>query len=149
MVGAIVIFGYLGYFSKLTQTPIDQLPIIGSDLVFVTIPAALICLPFPEFWLILFFVSLIFIGIDSQLGVVEACGYMIADINQTNNGPIISSTAMRGIVCFAIFCAGLFYSTKRGFEILCFVNEYCIFLPYLSVAFFQVLIFGFLMSEFI
>ena len=65
LIASLVVFGYLGYFSHLENVDIKDLPIEGIDLTFITYPAALGCLPFPRFWLLIFFINLYFIGIDS------------------------------------------------------------------------------------
>ncbi len=64
---AVINFSYLGHFSYLANIPIDQLPLSGTDLAFVTYPSALCMLPFPNLWSLLFFFMLITLGIDSQV----------------------------------------------------------------------------------
>jgi SNF family Na+-dependent transporter len=64
---SIINFAYLGHFSYLVDIPIEQLPLSGTDLAFITYPSALCMLPFPNFWSILFFFMLITLGIDSQV----------------------------------------------------------------------------------
>lgn len=65
IISTMVVFSYLGYFSQLTKTPINELPIEGMDLAFITYPAALSSLPYPKVWIFIFFLTLLFIGIDS------------------------------------------------------------------------------------
>jgi solute carrier family 6 (neurotransmitter transporter) member 14 len=64
---SVINFAYLGHFSYLVEIPIEQLPLSGTDLAFITYPSALCMLPFPNFWSILFFFMLITLGIDSQV----------------------------------------------------------------------------------
>jgi SNF family Na+-dependent transporter len=64
---SVINFSYLGHFSYLVNIPIDQLPLSGTDLAFITYPSALCMLPFPNFWSIMFFLMLITLGIDSQV----------------------------------------------------------------------------------
>lgn len=134
LIGAVVIFGYLGYFSKLSGIPINELPISGPDLIFITIPAALSTLPLSELWIVFFLFTLVLIGIDSQLGLVETIVYLAHDLKPRLFNRYLSVDFIRASVCLFLFIIGLFYATRSGFEILCFVNEYCIFLPFLAIA---------------
>ena len=147
MVGALVIFCYLGYYSDLTGVPIPDLPLKGPDLVFVTIPAAMANLPLPRLWIGFFFGALLLIGIDSQLGPVEAMVKLIHDLRPTFRGIFISEYNIRIFMCSANFLCGLFYATSRGFEFLQFVDGYCIFLPFLVIASVKLYLFGSLTSQ--
>lgn len=146
LIGAVVIFGYLGYFSDLTQIPIEKLPISGPDLIFITIPAALSTLPFAQAWIVLFLFTLILIGIDSQLGIVETVVYIISDLKPNYRGQQISQDIVRITVCVCLFLVGIIYSTNGGFMVLNFVNDYCIFLPMTFNALLSIYIFGFMIS---
>lgn len=64
---AFINFAFLGHFSYLVNIPIEQLPLSGVDLAFITYPSALCTLSFSNFWSILFFLMLMTLGIDSQV----------------------------------------------------------------------------------
>lgn len=86
LLSACIVFGYLGFFSELTNIPIDDLPISGSSLVFVTYPASLVMMPWPRFWLAIFFFTMILLTIDSQLGFLECVSYFFIELqNRYNN----------------------------------------------------------------
>jgi SNF family Na+-dependent transporter len=67
----VIAYCYLGHYSHVYDIPIEELPIMGPSLVFQTYPAILTGMPFPNLWLVVFFLCLILIGIDSQFGVLE------------------------------------------------------------------------------
>ena len=148
MLGVFVIFGYLGYFSKLINVPIQELPLAGPDLIFVTIPAALTTLPLPELWIVFFLIAMLMLGIDSQIALVECISYVITDYKPKLRGILLSEFVIRFIVCFFLFAFGIIYSTRMGYDILCFVNDYLSFLPFIIPALFQVYIFGDFISLF-
>lgn len=64
---AVINFCYLGHLSYLINVNIEDLPLVGTDLAFITYPSALCLLPYPNLWAILFFFMLITLGIDSQV----------------------------------------------------------------------------------
>ena len=64
---AFINFCFLGNLSKETNLSIENLPVEGSDLAFVTYPGALSLLPFSNLWSVLFFFMLVTLGIDTQV----------------------------------------------------------------------------------
>lgn len=66
---AIINFCYLGHLSFILDIPIDDLPLKGTDLAFITYPSALNYLPYPNLWSVMFFFMLITLGIDSQVSI--------------------------------------------------------------------------------
>jgi solute carrier family 6 amino acid transporter-like protein 5/7/9/14 len=64
---SLINFSYLGHLSYILKIPIQELPLKGTDLAFITYPSALCTLPYPNLWAILFFFMLITLGIDSQV----------------------------------------------------------------------------------
>lgn len=63
-------FCFLGNLSTELKIPIKDLPINGSELAFVTYPAAISLLPFPNLWALIFFFMLITLGIDTQVSII-------------------------------------------------------------------------------
>jgi len=66
---------------------------------------------YPNFWVGLFFITTIFIGIDSQFGLVECSAYFLEDLRLTvkigKKTTKIKGVLARFIVCFVLFLAGL------------------------------------------
>jgi len=75
-----VVFGYLGHYTHERGIGFDDLPINGPDLIFITYPAIFTKMVFPNFWLFLFFLTMILLGIDSQFGNVEVVSCFIDDL---------------------------------------------------------------------
>ena len=65
VIGAFVVFCYMGHISFTSNIPIDQIPLSGPDLTFVLYPAVLSKMYFSNLWAILFFFVMILLGIDS------------------------------------------------------------------------------------
>ena len=64
---SIINFCFIGHLSYITNIPINNLPLKGTDLAFITYPAILNSIPYSNFWALLFFIMLITLGIDSQV----------------------------------------------------------------------------------
>ncbi len=67
---AIINFSFLGHLSYISNIPIDDLPLKGTDLAFITYPSVISLLPWPNVWAIIFFLMLITLGIDSQVSLI-------------------------------------------------------------------------------
>ncbi len=147
ILASVVIFSYLGFLSEITNIPLNELPLAGPDLVFITYPSALTLLPYPRVWIFFFFLTMILIGIDSEFGLVEVISYALIDYDPKFKNKSISEPVLRAIVCGSLFIFGLVFSTRDGFSLLGLVNSYCIFLPMTMVGFLHVYIFGRFISD--
>ena len=61
----LVNFSFLGHLSHELNISIEELPIEGANLAFITYPSAIAMLPISNLWAILFFIMIITIGTDS------------------------------------------------------------------------------------
>lgn len=85
LMSSLVVFGYLGHFARASGIPIERLPLDGASLIFVTYPASLAMMPFPRFWLALFFLTLILLSIDSQLGNLKTISCFLIRVRDRYN----------------------------------------------------------------
>lgn len=95
ILSALIVFGYIGFFSHTSGIAIEDLPLSGPSLVFITYPASLAMMPFPRFWLFLFFLTMILLGIDSQLALLETAAYALIDLR--NRYKISRNEDLRGV----------------------------------------------------
>lgn len=61
-----VVFAYIGYLSKLTEQPVQDVVSSGSGLAFIVFPFAVTQLAGAPFWAVLFFIMMLTLGLDSQ-----------------------------------------------------------------------------------
>jgi SNF family Na+-dependent transporter len=85
LLSTLIVFGYMGYFSEISGIPIDKLPLSGPSLIFVTYPASLAMMPFPRIWIFIFFLTMVLLTIDSQIGLLECIAYFIIDYRDRFN----------------------------------------------------------------
>uniref|UniRef100_A0A0F8BTP0 Transporter n=1 Tax=Larimichthys crocea TaxID=215358 RepID=A0A0F8BTP0_LARCR len=64
------VFSVLGFMAYELEVSIDHVVSGGPGLVFVTYPKALSMLPVSSLWAVLFFIMLLFLGLDTQKGIV-------------------------------------------------------------------------------
>ena len=65
MMCALNIFMYLGHFCYEADLDIGELTLLGPELSFNVFPKALAILPWPNLWVLCFFIAMVFLGIDS------------------------------------------------------------------------------------
>ncbi|MES1913318.1 MAG: hypothetical protein MHM6MM_005512, partial [Cercozoa sp. M6MM] len=79
LLAGFAVFSTLGFLAQETDTAIENLPVGGLSLAFMTYPVALAKLPAPQFFCLLFFLTLFLLGVDSAFSMVEAVCTAIQD----------------------------------------------------------------------
>lgn len=105
---------------------LDEQKLSGPGLAFVVYPKAIAM--FSPGWLaavfgVLFFVTLLSLGIDSAFSLVEAITTAIADELQRRAGEVNHSVVAL-VVCVGCFLQGLLYTTGAGLYFLDLVDHY-------------------------
>ncbi|KAL2738252.1 sodium- and chloride-dependent glycine transporter 1-like isoform X2 [Vespula maculifrons] len=75
-----VIFSILGFLAKQMQMPIEEVVQSGTGLAFIAYPEAVVRMPLPNLWAVLFFVMLFILGLGSQFAGVQAINAAILDV---------------------------------------------------------------------
>lgn len=73
------IFSMLGFLAKQQGVPVSEVATEGPGLAFVAYPEAILLLPLPQLWSVLFFIMLVTLGMGSQFAGIEAIDTMILD----------------------------------------------------------------------
>ncbi len=116
------IFGTLGYMAHTQGVAIDEVATAGVGLAFVTYPNAINMLPggpiVVGFFGIVFFVTLLTLGIDSAFSLVESNVAGFSDKFAWDKKKITL------VIIILLFIAGLIFSTKAGLYWLDIVDHY-------------------------
>lgn len=74
------IFSVLGFMAKQQNVPIEDVAEKGPGLIFIVYPKAIIQMPIPTLWAILFFIMIFLLGLDSQFVGMESFITVIVDL---------------------------------------------------------------------
>eukprot|EP01071_Lankesteria_metandrocarpae_P008491 Lankesteria_metandrocarpae@DN4976_c0_g1_i3.p1 len=129
-VAGFAVFGVIGFMSFTTGTPVDELPISGGGLAFLTYPVGIseaFGYPFAQMFLVLFFFMLWLLGLSTILGAVEGMVVVVSECRTWNR------FAARGFLkrwhIYAAFMVALYLfcflsSTNYGVHNLDAVDHY-------------------------
>ncbi|KAL4434737.1 hypothetical protein ABPG74_017157 [Tetrahymena malaccensis] len=125
---SMVIFSFMGYMSHITNIPIDEIPLRGPDLAFIVFPAVLTKMPFSNLLAIIFFIIMIFLGIDTQFAFMDGLAGTLED-ELNGDGLVVLSYRVpmkwvRALVCGTVSLFGFLYCTQAGFYYLDLVDTY-------------------------
>eukprot|EP00105_Crassostrea_gigas_P000798 XP_011412741.1 PREDICTED: sodium- and chloride-dependent taurine transporter-like [Crassostrea gigas] len=119
-----VVFSILGFMAKDVGLTMEEISIsaTGPGLVFVAYPEALMKLPMPHLWGVLFFFMLIAVGVDSQFANVETVSSGVADIfpKQLNSHRVL----LTAFLCTIFFVLGIPLTTNGGIYIFQLIDWY-------------------------
>lgn len=75
-----VVFSVLGFMAHELGLPLNEVVSSGPGLAFIAYPKALSMLPIAPLWSVLFFLMILFLGLDSQFVCVESLATAITDL---------------------------------------------------------------------
>ncbi|KAI1724985.1 sodium:neurotransmitter symporter family domain-containing protein [Ditylenchus destructor] len=113
-----VIFSFIGFMALQQGKTVDEVAQSGPGLLFLAYPSGILQLPYTQFWSLLFFSMVLFLGIDSQFCTME--GFFTAIIDEF---PHLTRHRKYGreifvlIICAISYICGLSTVTEGGFYV--------------------------------
>eukprot|EP00066_Takifugu_rubripes_P022393 XP_011611659.1 PREDICTED: sodium- and chloride-dependent GABA transporter 2-like [Takifugu rubripes] len=74
------VFSVLGFMAHGLDLPLSEVAVSGPGLAFIAYPKALSMLPGSSIWAVLFFLMILFLGLDTQFVCVESLATSITDL---------------------------------------------------------------------
>ncbi|KAJ8245619.1 hypothetical protein GJAV_G00272690 [Gymnothorax javanicus] len=118
------VFSVLGFMAHTLEVSVAEVVSSGPGLAFIAYPKALSLLPVPQFWSVLFFLMVLFLGLDSQFVCVESLCTAITDMFPSE----LRKAGRRELLVLAIavgcFLLGLVLVTNGGIHIFTLIDQY-------------------------
>lgn len=118
LLAGFVVFSVLGYMSSVTGTPVADVATQGPGLAFVVFPQALSLMPLASFFSVLFFLTILTLGIDSAFSLVESVSTVFSDNLKASKKKIAFW------VCTGGFVFGVIFTTNAGLYFLDLVDHF-------------------------
>ncbi|NXG53230.1 S6A12 protein, partial [Psilopogon haemacephalus] len=123
-VAGFVIFSVLGFMAAEQGVPISEVAESGPGLAFIAYPTAVTMMPVSQLWSCLFFLMLIFLGLDSQFVCVESVVTSLIDMFPR----VLRKKGRRELLILAIavicYLLGLLLVTEGGMYIFQLFDYY-------------------------
>lgn len=132
-----VVFSILGYMATTTGVGVEDVVASGPGLAFVVFPKALSLMPGAWFFAVLFFVTLLSLGIDSAFSLVEAVNTVFADRAKK---PMLKQISF--CVCSVCFLLGILFTTRAGLYFLDVIDHFITSFGLVLVGIFECLVIG-------
>ncbi|XP_014241523.2 sodium- and chloride-dependent glycine transporter 2-like isoform X2 [Cimex lectularius] len=121
IISGIVTFSILGAMAHDLNVPISHVVKEGPGLAFIAYPEALLRLPVPQLWSILFFLMLFILGLDSEFALLENVLTSLSDEFPILRQHKLTFCIVTAIVCYTV---GLSCVTYGGNYVLTLMDVY-------------------------
>ncbi|XP_076048755.1 sodium- and chloride-dependent glycine transporter 2-like isoform X2 [Oratosquilla oratoria] len=116
----LVIFSILGSMATELDVAVTDVVSSGHGLVFIVVPEALTRIPNAQVWSVMFFIMTLFLGLDTQFGMVETMSTAVLDYL-----PSFTNQRRRVVflICSICFMLGLTMVMEGGVLLLTVFHE--------------------------
>ncbi|XP_059801272.1 sodium-dependent neutral amino acid transporter B(0)AT3-like isoform X4 [Hypanus sabinus] len=118
------------------QNFLDQ-GVSGTGLAFIVFTEAIVRMPVPQVWAILFFIMLFTLGLSSMFGNIESILTPLLDLNVFPK--YIPKEMITAMICLVSFLIALIFTTSSGNYWLAIFDKYGTGLPLLIITFFELI----------
>ncbi|XP_023206194.1 sodium- and chloride-dependent GABA transporter 2-like isoform X2 [Xiphophorus maculatus] len=118
------IFSIIGFMAHDLNIPISNVTASGPGLAFIVYPRALSLLPGSPFWAVLFFLMILFLGLDSQFVCVESLATAITDLFPSRLRRPGAREILVLVIAVTCFLLGLPFVTEGGIGLFRIVDTF-------------------------
>ncbi|XP_041832928.1 sodium- and chloride-dependent GABA transporter 2-like [Melanotaenia boesemani] len=119
-----VVFSVLGFMANDLEIPVSEISASGPGLAFIAYPRALSLLPGSSFWAVLFFLMVLFLGLDSQFVCVESLATAITDLFPNRLRRPYAREILVLVIAVVCFLLGLPFVSEGGLYLFQLVDSY-------------------------
>jgi len=134
-----LIFSVLGYMAYEQGVSIEDLEFDGPRLAFEVFPAALTLMPGSNFWALIFFLTLISLGLTSAFAQIENIGTCLSDWGLVYQGKPVPKYMLNGGLIAIVFLGSLIFATNAGYWWLELFDRYALPIPLMLCCFMEAL----------
>ncbi|XP_008398863.1 sodium- and chloride-dependent GABA transporter 2-like isoform X2 [Poecilia reticulata] len=118
------VFSIIGFMAHDLNIPISDVTASGPGLAFIAYPRALSLLPGSSFWAVLFFLMILFLGLDSQFVCVESLATAITDLFPSRLRRPGAREILVLVIAVTCFLLGLPFVTEGGIGLFRIVDTF-------------------------
>uniref|UniRef100_A0A8C4IG97 Transporter n=1 Tax=Dicentrarchus labrax TaxID=13489 RepID=A0A8C4IG97_DICLA len=119
-----VVFSVLGFMAHELGLPLSEVASAGPGLAFMTYPKALSLLPVSSFWTVLFFLMILFLGLDSQFVCVESLATALTDMFPRYLRRPYAREKLTLVIAVVCFLLGLPLISEGGIVLFNLIDTY-------------------------
>ncbi|MEQ2277043.1 hypothetical protein XENORESO_018427 [Xenotaenia resolanae] len=118
------VFSVIGFMAQDLNIPISEVTASGPGLAFIAYPKALSLLPGSSFWAVLFFLMILFLGLDSQFVCMESLATAITDLFPSRLRRPGAREILVLVIAVVCFLLGLPFVTEGGITLFRLVDTF-------------------------
>uniref|UniRef100_A0A3Q2DYN2 Transporter n=1 Tax=Cyprinodon variegatus TaxID=28743 RepID=A0A3Q2DYN2_CYPVA len=118
------VFSVIGFMAHDLNIPISEVTASGPGLAFIVYPKALSLLPGSSFWAVLFFLMVLFLGLDSQFVCIESLATAITDLFPSRLRRPGARELLVLVIAVICFLLGLMFVTEGGMHLFQLVDTF-------------------------
>lgn len=132
----LVVFAILGHLAHEQGVAVSELELGGPGLAFIAYPTAIALLPAARVYAVVFFLMLLSLALDTQMGLLEVGVSALAEHGLFLFRKRMLAVGM-AVVCALGFMLGACFATRGGVDLLRLFDSYACLVSLLTICFLE------------